>query len=170
MLINSLSLRLHNEIVELTNLLQPTEKEDEQRREAHSKVQEVVRAVFPGCTLDIFGSFATGLHLPTSDVDCVIMGSDVQEHQIGTALQGLGRALQQQEWTTDLEVRHHLALSGYWHCDYCQPAWKSFAAAGFACKWSSKCTGITATARWISSTSKHCSQTVLHLTNCESQS
>jgi non-canonical poly(A) RNA polymerase PAPD5/7 len=104
MQINSPSLRLHNEIVELTSLLRPTEKEDEQRREAHARVQGVVQAIFPGCTLDIFGSFATGLHLPTSDVDCVILGTDIQDHQIATALQGLGRALQQEEWATDLEV------------------------------------------------------------------
>ena len=105
MFIGSPALRLHNEIVELTQLLRPTPKEDEQRREAHGLLQGVVQSLFPAATLDIFGSFATGLHLPTSDVDCVILGSNVAEFQVATALQGLGRLLQGQDWVADLEVR-----------------------------------------------------------------
>jgi DNA polymerase sigma len=55
--------------------------------------------------VQVFGSFATGLHLPTSDVDCVIMDSDVSEDRVATALQGLGRALHGRDWVSDLEVR-----------------------------------------------------------------
>ena len=67
-------------------------------------MQDVVQEVFPGCTLEIFGSFATGLHLPTSDVDCVILHSGIADRQVPTALQGLGRKLQQMDWVTNLEV------------------------------------------------------------------
>jgi predicted nucleotidyltransferase len=104
MRIGSPSLRLHNEIVELTQLLRPTDQEDEQRMEARRLLASIVTEVFPGSKLEIFGSFATGLHLPTSDVDCVILQSEVPESQVPTALQGLGRKLQQQTWVTDLEV------------------------------------------------------------------
>lgn len=54
--------------------------------------------------LQIFGSFATGLHLPTSDVDCVITDSTVAPHQAGNALTALGTALRGKEWVKDLEV------------------------------------------------------------------
>jgi predicted nucleotidyltransferase len=103
--IGSPSLRLHNEIVELTQLLKPTEQEDVQRMEAHKLLSDVVQEVFPGSKLDIFGSFATSLHLPTSDVDCVILDAGIGESQVPTALQGLGRKLQQKDWVRDLEVR-----------------------------------------------------------------
>jgi predicted nucleotidyltransferase len=111
--IGSASLRLHNEIVELTQLLRPTREEDAQRMEAHKLLADVVQDVFPGCTLEIFGSFATGLHLPTSDVDCVILNSNLSESQVPTALQGLGRKLQKQNWVRDLEVR----LASVWTDD-----------------------------------------------------
>lgn len=103
--IGSPALRLHNEIVELTHLLQPTATEDAQRREAHALLAAVVQEVFPGCTLEIFGSFATGLHLPTSDVDTVILESAVPDGQVALALRGLGRKLQPLSWVKDLEAR-----------------------------------------------------------------
>lgn len=64
---------------------------------------QVVQAVFPGAQLKVFGSFSTGLHLPTSDVDCVIL--DAQVASVPMALTGLGKALQRMEWSSELEVR-----------------------------------------------------------------
>ena len=58
-----------------------------------------------GVLLQIFGSFATGLHLPTSDVDCVITDSNVAPRDAGNALTALGTALRGKEWVKDLEVR-----------------------------------------------------------------
>jgi hypothetical protein len=51
--IASQSLCLHNEIVELTTLLQPTEEEDEQRRAAAQQLEGVVRELFPGASLEV---------------------------------------------------------------------------------------------------------------------
>lgn len=102
--IASQSLRLHNEIVELTTLLRPTAEEDKQRHEAFALVEGVVESVFPGAELRIFGSFSTGLHLPTSDVDCVILNAGVGDLQVPKALHGLGAALAKQGWVSNLEV------------------------------------------------------------------
>ena len=60
--------------------------------------------------MQIFGSFATGLHLPTSDVDCVITDSTVAPSQAGSALTALGTALRGKEWVKDLEVPRHIPL------------------------------------------------------------
>lgn len=54
--IESQSARLHNEIVELTSLLQPTEEEDVQRREAKDLLEAVVREIFPGSSLEVQNS------------------------------------------------------------------------------------------------------------------
>ena len=62
----------------------------------------------------MFGSFATGLHLPTSDVDCVILESDVPDARVATALQGLGKKLAALPWVKDLEVRCHTTLLEQW--------------------------------------------------------
>ena len=50
----SQSARLHNEIVELTSLLQPTTEEDAQRYEAKTLLEDVVREIFPGSSLEVW--------------------------------------------------------------------------------------------------------------------
>lgn len=65
----------------------------------------------------MFGSFATGLHLPTSDVDCVILCDDIAPSECVQALKAIGQAMQRSEWATEVEVwpiclsrsRHNLA-------------------------------------------------------------
>ena len=49
----SQSARLHNEIVELTALLQPTEEEDAQRLQANKLLEGVVQSIFPGSSLEV---------------------------------------------------------------------------------------------------------------------
>lgn len=51
--IESQSARLHNEIVELTSLLQPTDEEDAQRLEAKTLLEDIVREIFPGSSLEV---------------------------------------------------------------------------------------------------------------------
>lgn len=51
--IQSQSARLHNEIVELTSLLQPSEEEDAQRHKAKKLLEDVVVEIFPGASLEV---------------------------------------------------------------------------------------------------------------------
>ncbi|MEW5299188.1 MAG: hypothetical protein WDW36_002227 [Sanguina aurantia] len=70
--ISSPLLRLHQEVLELCELLQPTEDEAAGRNAAVAAVTEVVKGIWPNATVAIFGSFATGLYVPTSDIDLVV--------------------------------------------------------------------------------------------------
>ena len=36
------------------------------------RVEEVIKQEFPGAEVEVFGSFQTGLYLPTSDIDMVV--------------------------------------------------------------------------------------------------
>ena len=36
------------------------------------RVEEVIKQEFPGARVEVFGSFQTGLYLPTSDIDMVV--------------------------------------------------------------------------------------------------
>jgi DNA polymerase sigma len=51
-----------------------------------------------------FGSFATGLHLPTSDVDCSIVDDALDASTAANALRALGNLLRPKSWVKDLEV------------------------------------------------------------------
>ncbi|GBG58863.1 hypothetical protein CBR_g262 [Chara braunii] len=70
-------LQLHQDIVDFMDFVTPTEQEQEMRSAAVRRVQDVVTGIWPSCKVVVFGSFATGLYLPTSDVDVVVLNSNV---------------------------------------------------------------------------------------------
>lgn len=72
---------LHEEIVQFVNLMKPQKHEIEAREEFVTKVKELIIDLFQndevvgkgGCEVHVFGSQATGLLLPTSDIDLVVI-------------------------------------------------------------------------------------------------
>jgi len=67
---------LHNEIVEFAKLMEPRREEIHQREELVRKVTQLAERAFGGrdrCTVKVFGSQATGLFLPSSDIDLVLL-------------------------------------------------------------------------------------------------
>ncbi|GLI63863.1 hypothetical protein VaNZ11_006973 [Volvox africanus] len=100
--IDSPLLRLHQELVELCELVQPTPEEAAARREAVAVVSEVVRSIWPQARCEIFGSYATGLYVPTSDIDLVILDSGCSNVQSG--LKALGNALNSRKVAQNIQV------------------------------------------------------------------
>ncbi|KAG6542519.1 hypothetical protein Mapa_015989 [Marchantia paleacea] len=95
-------LQLHQEIVDFCNFVTPTEREQKIRDDAVQRVREVVLSIWPSCQVKVFGSFATGLYLPTSDVDVVILESGCQVPQDG--LKALAKALNRKNLVKNLQV------------------------------------------------------------------
>lgn len=77
--------------MELCELVQPTPEEAAARAGAVAAVREVVGSIWPSARVEVFGSYATGLYVPTSDVDLVILDSGCTNIQAG--LQALAKAL-----------------------------------------------------------------------------
>lgn len=95
-------LQLHKEILDFCEFLSPTPEEDASRKEAIESVVKVIKHIWPNCQVEVFGSFRTGLYLPTSDIDIVILGSDIQNPQIG--LHALSRLLSQNRVGKKIQV------------------------------------------------------------------
>ena len=72
--INSLEL-LHKEILEFCDDISPRPSEETMRKEVVQKVKSFVRSKWYGAEVKVFGSFDTGLYLPTSDIDLVVIGN-----------------------------------------------------------------------------------------------
>lgn len=92
--------RLHQEIVDLADYLSPTPEESAARALVVRKCDTVVRKLFPGKKIECFGSFQTGLYLPTSDIDLVVIPAsgnlndfDDEELLLRPPLRKLARAL-----------------------------------------------------------------------------
>jgi non-canonical poly(A) RNA polymerase PAPD5/7 len=94
--------QLHREVVELCRYLAPSPAEAAARREAIDRVADVVRSIWPSARVEVFGSFATGLYLPTSDIDAVVLGSGCTN--IPAGLKALATAMARRSMTRNMQV------------------------------------------------------------------
>ncbi|XP_055911950.1 non-canonical poly(A) RNA polymerase protein Trf4-1-like [Eupeodes corollae] len=65
---------LHEEIEQFYHYVLPTPAEHAIRNEVVLRIEAVVHTIWPAAVVEIFGSFRTGLFLPTSDIDLVVLG------------------------------------------------------------------------------------------------
>lgn len=65
---------LHEEIVDFFNFMSPRPEEEAMRRDVVNRIERVIMELWPAARVEIFGSFSTGLYLPTSDIDLVVFG------------------------------------------------------------------------------------------------
>lgn len=100
--INSPTLRLHQEILHFCSCLKPTPEEEKSRKDALKRIEDAVKAMWPKARVEVFGSFATGLYLPTSDMDAVILDSACSDIRQG--LKVLGKSLSSKGIAVDLQI------------------------------------------------------------------
>nr|XP_054496739.1 terminal nucleotidyltransferase 4B isoform X2 [Agelaius phoeniceus] len=65
---------LHEEIIDFYKYMSPRPEEERMRMEVVSRIENVIKELWPNADVQIFGSFKTGLYLPTSDIDLVVFG------------------------------------------------------------------------------------------------
>ncbi|XP_068665273.1 uncharacterized protein [Aristolochia californica] len=95
-------LQLHKEIVDFCDFISPTQEEQASRVAAVQCVTELIKYIWPHCRVEVFGSFKTGLYLPTSDIDVVILDSKVSSPQIG--LRAISKGLKQRNIGKKIQV------------------------------------------------------------------
>ena len=64
----------HQEIEDFYRSVCPSPESHQIRLGVIERFRRTVTAVWPGCEVKVFGSFATGLYLPSSDLDLVMFG------------------------------------------------------------------------------------------------
>lgn len=65
---------LHAEIQDFYEYMSPTSEEANMRTDVVARITNVIKGLWPKAEVQIFGSFRTGLYLPTSDIDLVVLG------------------------------------------------------------------------------------------------
>ena len=69
------------------------------------KIQDIVNTLYPNAQVHLYGSFATGLALPSSDLDVAILGSDLYGiKEIRYGIMELGRVFQYYSWVSRCAV------------------------------------------------------------------
>uniref|UniRef100_A0A3Q2TIX9 Terminal nucleotidyltransferase 4A n=1 Tax=Fundulus heteroclitus TaxID=8078 RepID=A0A3Q2TIX9_FUNHE len=67
-------LGLHEEVMDFYNFMSPRPEEAAMREEVVKRIEMIIKELWPTADVKIFGSFSTGLYLPTSDIDLVVFG------------------------------------------------------------------------------------------------
>ena len=65
---------LHKEILDFYEYIKPRPSEIRMRADLVDRVKRVVLQQYPEATVEVFGSYRTGLYLPTSDIDICVYG------------------------------------------------------------------------------------------------
>jgi len=65
---------LHYEIKDFVRFISPTPEEKNMRDRVVERIKKVIQSFWPHAKVEVFGSYRTGLYLPTSDVDLVVFG------------------------------------------------------------------------------------------------
>ena len=94
--------RLHAEIVDFCRFLEPTAEEAEGRKAAVDRVRAAVLSIWPQSRFEVHGSFATGMYLPNSDIDAVILDSGAQSPAL--CLKALALALSRRGMARNIQL------------------------------------------------------------------
>jgi non-canonical poly(A) RNA polymerase PAPD5/7 len=97
--------QLHEEILDLVDYLSLNEEEHQARVRLVDQLRKLVMELWPDAKLKTFGSFATSLYLPTSDIDVVIFSRQVDEtHGVQMALKRLATRLKRKNLASHLQI------------------------------------------------------------------
>ncbi|KAL3673971.1 hypothetical protein V7S43_001655 [Phytophthora oleae] len=91
---------LHEEIMDFVTFISPTEEELSSRTQLIEEMRDIVKGLWPGATVETFGSHYTQMFLPQSDIDMVLFG--VPEGK--EPLFKLAQCLEEKELVSYLEV------------------------------------------------------------------
>ena len=67
------------------------------------KMQEIVSFLFPGAYVNIFGSYATRLALPTSDLDLAVVNAGFSREETASAVHSLAEVLPVYKWAVHVQ-------------------------------------------------------------------
>lgn len=67
-------IELHEEIEDFFNYITPNPEEHSLRLSVVKEVTGIIKQLWPFAQVEVFGSFRTGLYLPTSDLDLIVVG------------------------------------------------------------------------------------------------
>lgn len=79
MRIKDIFLFLHSEVIDFARFIEATEADNALRKQVVDRVTLVINEEYPTAKVCMFGSCATGLNLPKSDIDLLCYHPEMRE-------------------------------------------------------------------------------------------
>ena len=73
---------MHSEILDFVEYISPTDADKQLRQGVVDKITKVINGAYPAAKVCVFGSCATGLNLPKSDIDLLCYLPQVREQSL----------------------------------------------------------------------------------------
>lgn len=70
---------LHSEIIDFVDYVSPSVAEVQMRKAVVERIRNVINMAYPAAQVLVFGSCATGLNLPHSDIDLLVYYPQVRD-------------------------------------------------------------------------------------------
>jgi len=96
---------LHKEILLFSDYIAPTLEELYMRNEIIWRITKIIKEELPNADVDVFGSYKTGLFLPTSDIDMVVFGDWRQSGELLRVMTLLRDALIREKISDDNNIK-----------------------------------------------------------------
>ena len=94
---------LHYEILDFAAFISATSAEIEARQSLVERITQIIQSIWPEATVKTFGSFATGLFLPTSDIDLCVLNTP--DKGAASELHAVADAIRSGSFVRRIEVR-----------------------------------------------------------------
>ena len=84
--INNGMLKLHYEILDFCKFVELNDEEKNMREKTYNSIKEIIESKFPEYKCILYGSFKTGLSLPDSDIDILILQKEKNDDTLKVKL------------------------------------------------------------------------------------
>jgi DNA polymerase sigma len=104
---SNLFLRLHQEVIDFERFVSLNDFEEQARKSFLHKLNGVCKALWPRSKVVPFGSYYTGLSLPSSDIDVSVIDVPIEDYGLAEVgcLRKLANALLEQQQVSFIELR-----------------------------------------------------------------
>lgn len=103
----SVSAQLSHEMLEFLRYISPNEFEKQKRNQCIGRLRRVVHQLWPTASVEVFGSYATGMYLPEADIDVVVFDTETMSHKLRNEMYKLSNRMRTRGIADTVQVIAH---------------------------------------------------------------
>lgn len=103
----SVAAQLSHEMLEFLRYISPNQAEKQKRNQCIGRLRRVVHQLWPTASVEVFGSYATGMYLPEADIDVVVFDTETMSHKLRNEMYKLSNRMRTRGVADTVQVIAH---------------------------------------------------------------